>query len=144
MCLGGYAIAFLSIITLDVVGMRIKAVNDMACYYIRGDWRLMPVIISVGLFLWSTQWKIGYNKIINWMGGLTFAVYLIHMHPLMINLLFKQIFIVEPYINSPKLVVFTFGVTSLIFVACIMIEQCRKWVYSGIGWIWTTLRKRNA
>ena len=92
MSLGGYAIAFLSILALDVIGTHIKSVNDYACYYIRGDWRILPVVISVGLFLWSTQWKMGYKKIYNWMGELTFAVYLIHMHPLMIKLLFKKIF----------------------------------------------------
>ena len=141
MCLGGYGIAFLSIIALDVVGMRIKAVNDMACYYIRGDWRLLPVIISVGLFLWSTQWKIGYSKIINWMGGLTFAVYLIHMHPQMINLLFKRIFILQPYVNTPMIVPYTIGVTLLVFMACALVDQCRKWLYSGIGWLCSLMRK---
>lgn len=139
--IGGYVLAFLSILVLDVVGLRLRAVSDYACYYIRGNGKLLPVLISVGVFLWATQWKIGYNKVINWVGGLTFAVYLIHMHPLMVNLLFKQIFIVEPYINSPKLAIFTIGATLLIFMACILVEQCRNWLYNGIRWVWSSLRK---
>lgn len=139
--LGGYALAFFSILVLDYIGVHNKYINDYACYYIRGNERFLPVVISVGFFLWSRHWRIGYNKVINWLGGLTFAVYLIHMHPLMINLLFKQTFIVEPYIDSPKLVVFTIGVTLLIFVACALVDQCRKWLYAGIEWLWTSLRK---
>lgn len=141
MTIGGYAIAFLSIIVLDMIGTRIKSVNDYACYYIRGDWRIMPVVISVGLFLWATHWKLGYNKIVNWMGGLTFAVYLIHMHPQMINLLFKKAFILGPYVNTPKIVPYTIGVTLLVFAACALVDQCRKWLYSSIEWIWSLRRK---
>lgn len=141
LCLGGYALAFLSILILDVVGLKVKSISDYACYYIRGDWRLLPVIISLGLFLWCTHWKMGYNKVINWMGDLTFAVYLIHMHPLMIELLFKKIFIIEPYVNSWFIVPYTIGITLFIFFACTLIDQMRKWLYLGVEKVAAVVRR---
>ncbi len=74
LCLGGYSIAFLSIIILDAIGFSIKSVNDYAYYYIRGDWGFFPVVISIGLFLWSIHWKISSNKMINWIGGDFFSL----------------------------------------------------------------------
>ena len=127
--IGGYAIAFASIIVLDFLGMRSSLINEFACYYIRGNWRILPVVISVTMFLWITQFKMRYSRIINWMGGLTFAVYLIHMHPLVIDILFKKMFIIEPYIDSLKLIPYIIGVTFLIFFVCAMIDQIRKWLY---------------
>lgn len=127
--IGGYAIAFASIIMLDFLGMRSSSINDFACYYIRGNWRILPVVISVTMFLWIAQLKMRYSRVINWMGGVTFSVYLIHMHPLMIDILFKKIFVIEPYIDSLKLVSYIIGVTFLIFFVCAMVDQIRKGLY---------------
>ena len=143
LCLGGYALAFLSILILDVVGLKVKSISDYACYYIRGDWRLMPVIISLGLFLWCTHWKMGYNKVINWMGGLTFAAYLIHFHPLMIDFLFVETFPLTEFIGKPLLPVYTIGVTIVIYIGCILIDQIRKWIYGGLEYCYELIRKNG-
>ena len=135
---GGYAITFVSIIVLDFWGEKSALINENACYYIRGDWRIMPVLISVAMFLWIAQIKMKKNNVINWMGSLTFAIYLIHMHPLMINFLFKKIFILEPYIGSLKLIPYTITVTLLIFIGCAFVDQVRKWIYWIVG---RTLKK---
>jgi peptidoglycan/LPS O-acetylase OafA/YrhL len=131
--IGGYCLAFISIICIDFLGVKYPSINEYACYYIRGNWRLLPILISIGLFLWFSNSKIKMNRIINWVGGLTFAVYLIHMHPLMISLLFKHLFSLEPYIQSHNLMLYVVGVTLLIFFGCTLIEQCRKWLFSLIG-----------
>lgn len=57
---------------------------------------------------------------------MTFSVYLIHMH---IDILFKKIFVIEPYIDSLKLVSYIIGVTFLIFFVCAMVDQIRKGLY---------------
>ncbi len=72
--IGGYAIAFASIIMLDFLGMRSSSINDFACYYIRGNWRILPVVISVTMFLWIAQLKMRYSRVINWMGGDIFGL----------------------------------------------------------------------
>lgn len=70
---------------------------------------------------------------------MTFAVYLIHMHPLMIDILFKKIFIIEPYIDSLKLVSYIIGVTFLIFFVCAMVDQIRK----GLYWAFENFLKKQ-
>lgn len=127
-CLGGYILAFSSILLLDILGNYSKSLNYYACYYIRGDWRILPVVISLFLFLLIAHTEVKYHRVINWMGGLTFAVYLIHMHPLVIDLLFKKIFVLEPYIGSLSLFPFVVSVTVFVFMMCIIIEQMRKWL----------------
>ena len=69
MILGGYTIAFISIIILDILGNKIQVYNNFACYFIRGNYRILLVIISIGLFLWMLNWKVKYNKLINRIGG---------------------------------------------------------------------------
>lgn len=49
--------------------------------------------------------------------GVTFSVYLIHMHPLMIDILFKKIFVIEPYIDSLK--------TGIIYHRCNILDFFR-------------------
>lgn len=133
--IGGYCLAFLSIILLDFLGNHVKSINDYACYFIRGDWRLLPVIISIGLFLWFTHCRIRYSWIINKIGSLTFAVYLIHMHPLMIDFLFNKTFSLKSYMESCNVVWYTICVTLLVFTFCILIEQVRKAIYDFIAMV---------
>lgn len=139
MC-GGYLIAFVSIILMDIIGTRYAVINENACYYIRGNWRILPVIIAVSMFLLFTQVKIRYSTVINWFGGMTFAVYLIHMHPLMIDLLFKKLFVLTPYIGSWKLIPYAIGVTLLIFIVCAIIEQIRKWFFMPFEHLYVKLK----
>ena len=130
--LDGYTLAFLSIIVLDIVGTRVNALNEFACYYIRGNIRFLPVLISIGLFLWIVQHRQFYSKFVNWVGGLTFSVYLIHMHPQLQPILFEDWFDMTEYVQTPMIELFTIGVTIAVFLACIMIDQCRKWIYAVI------------
>lgn len=139
MC-GGYLLAFASILFLDFIGTRSAAINENACYYIRGNWRLLPVIIAVSMFLLFSQMKIGYSRVINWLGSVTFSVYLIHMHPLMIDLLFKKLFVLTPYLGSWRLIPYVIGVTLLIFIISATIEQVRKWIYLPVELIWRRIR----
>ena len=128
LALVGMLIAFASIFVMDMLSYKSGMINQFACYYIRGNSRLLPVIISIGLFLWFTKIKIE-SKFVNWIGGLTFAVYLIHMHPVMCDWLFKDIFSLQPYIGHWSIVAFVFLTTLFIFTCCVIIEQMRKWLF---------------
>lgn len=139
--LGGYTLAFLSIIVLDLVGTRVNALNEFACYYIRGNIRFFPVLISIGLFLWIVQNRQIYSKIINWVGGLTFAVYLIHMHPLVSPILFGDLFDMTNIVDTPYIIPYTIGVTFCIFLACISVDQIRVWLYKSLTLSYKKLKK---
>lgn len=138
---GGYAMAFLSIIFIDILGIRYETLNKYSCYYIRGDWRILPICISVGIFLWCANLKIRPNKIINTLGSLTFAVYLIHMHPLVLNLLFKRIFNIGEYMDSSRLILFVIGVTLIIFIGGVSVEQLRVYLFHTLAKIKPQFRK---
>ena len=79
--------------------------------------------------------------LINWIGSSTFAIYLIHMHPFMMKYLFKELFILENWVNSWWLPVYIIGVTSIIMGACVLIDKVRIGLFTGITRMSDALRK---
>lgn len=142
--LWGYALGLTSIVLLDILGSRINVVNKYSCYYIRGNERLLPVLISIGLFLWIVKGRQFHSKFINWMGGLTFAIYLIHMHPQIQPILFEDWFDMTGIVQTPIIFPYAISITFAIFAVCLVIDQCRKWLYNGIEWILSLrIKKKN-
>lgn len=125
--LGGYLAAFSSILALDYIGTRIPLAAKYSCYFIRGNWRLLPMMISIGIFLWCTNAKVHRSRFINAIGASTFAVYLIHMHPMMEYWLFKKIFNLKDVYNQSiwNVGAFTISVVITIFIAGIVIDKVR-------------------
>lgn len=125
--IGGYTAAFASVIILDYIGIRIPIVAKYSCYFIRGNWRLLPMIISVGIFLWCTRINVQQSRFINAIGASTFAVYLIHMHPMMEYWLFKKVFNLHDVYSESiwELIVYTIAVILIIFVGGIVIDKTR-------------------
>lgn len=50
---------------------------------------LLTVILSFSLFLYAKESKVFISSFINYLGGLTFAVYLIHEHPIMREIIWE-------------------------------------------------------
>lgn len=91
-------LAILSIIVLDVIGKDIVSIREYSCYYLRGNYRIFPIILSICLFLlWNTL-EFKKSSILSSIGALTFAVYLIHMHPMVMTYLFERKLVLTKYI----------------------------------------------
>lgn len=139
----GFVLAFGSILILDIVGTKFPIIGKYACYYIRENWRILPMIISLGIFLKVTQLRASYSKIINGIGGLTFAVYLIHMHPIVENYLFKHVFVLRQYIDTWYLPIYVVATTLLIFTVASFVEYTSLFLSHLVGYTWSTFRVRK-
>lgn len=74
-----YFLAILSIIVLDVLGTRLNAAATYSCYYLRGNFRPVSMLVSIGIFIWGVSWKIKYDRWINYIANATFGVYLLSL-----------------------------------------------------------------
>lgn len=126
--IGCYIIAILSIIAMDLLGRKINIANTYACYFIRGNYRVLPFIISIAVFVCSTAWKV-QSKAINYIAGLTFGVYLIHMYPPVMEFLFEKLFNIKEIIDNPTLPLLSIAVVAAIYIGCSIIEAVRQLVY---------------
>lgn len=125
--IGGYLTAFASIIIMDYIGTRIPIIAKYSCYFIRGNWRLLPIIISIGIFLWCTKIQVRQSRFINSIGASTFAVYLIHMHPMMEYWLFKKTFRLNDIQHQSlwEVAALTVVVVTTIFIGGIVIDKLK-------------------
>lgn len=96
-----YALAVLSMIALDLLGKRIPAAAEYSCYFMRGNYRPVSMMVSIGLFMWGTSWQVRTNRVIDYLADATFGVYLFHMYPPIMKILFEQIFLIQNVIDKP-------------------------------------------
>ena len=127
----GYILAFLSIVFMDLLGTKIGLAAEYSCYFIRGNYRILPMIISVGIFLWSLNLRL-QSRAVNYIASLMFGVYLIHMYPPIETLLFTRVFDISSIINNAYLPLITSADILLLFVACSAIEAFRKILFTYV------------
>jgi hypothetical protein len=60
-----YSVAVISIIVLDLVGEKISFAAEYSCYFMRGNYRPVSMMVSIGLFMWGTSWKVRTNKVLD-------------------------------------------------------------------------------
>ena len=125
----GYTLALLSIVIMDLLGTKIGLAAKYSCYFIRGNYRILPMIISVGIFLCSLNWRL-QSRAVNYIASLMFGVYLIHMYPPIEELLFKKVFDMSSIISSAYLPLIISAEILLVFVACSVIEALRKVLFA--------------
>lgn len=135
----GYAIAAASIVLLDVLGTHITQAGDYACYFIRGNNRLLPFIISIAIFRLSTEWKI-QSKVINYVASLTLGIYLIHMYPLMMECLFSKSGAVFDMTRYDSVLPTCFGIV-VCFFGCTVVEAIRDCVERSVFKLLTNKRR---
>ena len=121
-----YGIAVLSIIILDLLGEKIAVAAEYSCYFMRGNYRPVSMMVSIGLFMWGTSWKVKTNKLINCLADATFGIYLFHMYPPVMKLLFENLFIINQVIYKPYAVLYCIAVTLGIFVVGVLIDLIRR------------------
>lgn len=136
-----YLFAVLTIIALDLLGIRIPAAAEYSCYYMRGDFRPVSMLVSIGLFIWAISWKVKTSRIINSIAAGTFGIYLIHMYPTVMKFLFIEVFTLNEVIYKPTAVLYLFGVTLLIFTVGMCVDSLRRGLFSITGRVIEKIRE---
>lgn len=88
--------------------------------------QIVPLGISIMIFLIFKNINIGEKKIINRIASCTFGVYLIHQQILIKNFIWQDIFRVSEIINSKLGVLKEFGIVLLVFGICCIIDLIRQ------------------
>jgi hypothetical protein len=123
--LSGMLLALLSILVMDLIGTKIPLAAQYSCYFIRGNGRVLPMVISVSFFLLCVTWNIR-SRIINIAASSTFGIYLIHMYPLVKTYLFENLFNFKKYADTSYLALLALGEALLIFLMFMGIELARQ------------------
>lgn len=139
-----YLLAALSIIVLDVLGIRLNAAATYSCYYIRGNFRPVSMLVSIGLFMWGTTWKLKPNKIIDWLADATFGIYLFHMYPPVMKILFERDFLIRDVIDKPYAVLWLIVITMVIFLLGLLIDTLRKALFNVCSLLLSRIQARNS
>ena len=133
-----YLFAVISIMALDMLGTKFQTAATYSCYYLRGNFRPVSMLVAVGIFMWGVSWKIKYNKWINHIADATFGVYLIHMYPTVMKYLFTNIFDLRNVIDKNYCVLYLLYGTIVIYLTATAVDKVRE----GIFYVVENLRKR--
>lgn len=121
-----YGIAIMSIIILDLLAKQITIAAEYSCYFMRGNYRPVSMMVSVGLFMWGSSWKLQDNKWKNYLAEATFGVYLFHMYPPVMRFLFEKVFSLQYIVDKPYALLYLIAVTIIIFMSGVLVESVRK------------------
>lgn len=120
----------LASVSLSIISVFLWKVvfGSFSHYMLAGSHNILAVTTAVSSFLWFKNMNIGYSKIINLIGGSTFAVILIHSNSEAMRIwLWKNLIDCQGHYGMPcgKLIIFTIGVAVIIFAVCIIIDRIR-------------------
>lgn len=92
-----------------------------------GDYKSIPnLLISLPVFYFFLNLKIGSNKIINFISKSVLATYIIHQTPCFIVFLWHNIYKCDIYLNSSQPVLYILFVAISLYIACILIDCVRR------------------
>lgn len=86
------------------------------------------ILFAIFIFLLFERIPIKQNKVINAISASTFGIYLIHENFLTRQRLWKGLFHLDNYINSPWFIPYSLGSFLLVFVICAGIDMVRKYL----------------
>ena len=133
-----YVISSLGLfLTLPVIGTLSQITGKLPDYYkVFYEYNAPFTIVgAIALFLTFRNIRIKgvkINKVINWMAGLTFGVYLLHEHVLL-RPLWKTFWQVQEYYKTPYFVLHMVGVVAIVFLAGCVVEALRQLLFKGIS-----------
>lgn len=122
-CIAGAC--YLFTVVIDIIGLRNESFLPLATHF-SGINHLNIVIWAAALFLLFVKIDIRTNKVINYIAGLTFGVYLLHDCYYYRTLLWDKWIRLPGYANSPMLIGIIIIVVAAIFGVCALIEALRK------------------
>lgn len=89
---------------------------------------IVMLVASVSILLCFKNWKIKYNKGINWVAASVFSVYLISDNNFVRPFLWKNIFKTASLLNSHYLIFYIFYDCFIIFLVSILIDKIRIYI----------------
>ncbi len=120
-----------SIVVLQFLGsaLHIDALR-IHSHYLSSKCVMVPVImIGFGLLLLAER-RFFVNKVINYLAGTTFGIYLIHSYPPVRELLWHQWFVAERDYRMPHAVLRAAVSILIVFVGCMVVDCMRKALFS--------------
>ena len=117
-------LTFLSVITFDILGLKISFVATHATFFY-GMEKLPILVISLMLFLGFANMKIGCVPFINTISSTCFGIYLLHDNNYVRELLWTTIFQNTNYQQSNFLIPYTLMQIIVVLVICTIIELIR-------------------
>lgn len=94
--------------------------------------QIIPIGISICLFLIFKNLDIKPNKVINKISSTTLGIYLIHANIFINELLWLHIFKVNDYINSKYLILYEISAVIIVFVVCMLIDFIRQFIFKKL------------
>ena len=88
--------------------------------------QILPLLISICLFIIFLNYKCNNSKIINKIASCTLGVYLIHTHLLLRDIIWIKIFKVSDVINSSYIVLYEIFIFIIIYFICTLIDYIRQ------------------
>lgn len=90
------------------------------------DYKSLPTFAcSIFLFYFFQHIDIGKNKIINWLAGSAFAVYIIHQTPNFYMLLWNDIYKSQYWVGSRWIILGSFGVGLSVYLCSVIVDKIR-------------------
>lgn len=120
----GIAVYIISPVVLDLLGLRYEAFDDMGnALYTR--YSVPTLFIAAGLMGLMMYKSIKSDRIINYVAGCTFGIYLFHFS--VVDLLFKRFYPIDSVIdNWKKTALYILTFTVILFISGLLIESVRK------------------
>ncbi|MGF2052836.1 acyltransferase [Enterococcus casseliflavus] len=118
-------LTILSVIMLNVLGLKINAAATHSTYFLGAN-KLLTVTNSIGLFCVFRNLQIKSNKTINSIAASSFGIYLIHENPVMRKVIWNYVSSLK--INVP---IFIYGLIAalVVYIVCLFIDQIKKIIF---------------
>lgn len=125
----GFILGYLAIPVLSIyirfLSLKNFYLKDYILTFIELD-SILVFVSSICLFMFFKNMKINYSRIINWLGSVSFGVYLFHDHPLVRNFLFKELFLTSQLVNNSFFLIISILIVCFIYMVGGGIEVFRK------------------
>ena len=123
----GYLLIMVCWLIVNLIWMKTGQFANYAVFA-AGDWKPAPVMIGFGLFILFER-KTFYSRIINTVAASAFGVYLIHMYPQVITLLWHDWFDIGKYYSSPWAPCIAVGIVLFVYLACTVLDIIRRGIF---------------
>lgn len=97
------------------------------------EFSILVLASSISLFCIFVLKESKWNKCINEIAGTTFGIYLIHMHPMIKDSFWENIFKCSAWMESSFYAIFSIISIGLVFIGGFLIEETRKMICKWLG-----------
>ena len=130
--LGFIGLNFMSAVIINVISMRIPVV-DNAVRHMFAMMRPFTLLAVSSLVIFFRNLNIPDSKVINTIASASFGVYLIHDSRLVRPLIWKKLFHVASYQDSPYLIPYSLAVILAVYISCTVIDLVRSKIFRTLS-----------